>query len=106
MSEQAARPVLRVGSVAVVGSANLDIVMTLEPPALDRLAEMRVPTLILLGGLDLDAIHDAARRVGEEIPDARSVGWADCAHLPSMEHPDDFLALLQDWLGDVRAEKH
>jgi len=70
----------------------------LDPPALDRLADIRVPTLALLGALDLDAIHDAARRVADGIPDARRVDWPDTAHLPSMERPDDFLALLQDWL--------
>jgi len=70
----------------------------LDPPALDRLADIRVPTLALLGELDLDAIHDAARRVADGIPDARRVDWPDTAHLPSMERPDDFVALVQDWL--------
>lgn len=71
----------------------------LEPPALDRLAEIRVPTLILVGGHDLDAIHDAARLVAEGVPDARRVDWPDTAHLPSMERPDDFMTLLGDWLS-------
>jgi 3-oxoadipate enol-lactonase len=70
----------------------------LDPPALERLAEIRVPTLVLVGALDLDAIHDAAQRVADGIPGARRVDWPDTAHLPSMERPDDFLALLQDWL--------
>ncbi|MGZ4631132.1 MAG: alpha/beta fold hydrolase [Actinomycetes bacterium] len=70
----------------------------LDPPALDRLADVRVPTLVLLGSLDLDAIHDAARRVTEGVLGARLVGWSDVAHLPSLERPHDFLALLRDWL--------
>lgn len=49
----------------------------LEPPALDRLTEIRVPVLVLLGALDLDTT-------------------ADVAHLPSLERPDDFLALLRE----------
>ena len=71
----------------------------LDPPALDRLAEIRVPTLVLVGGLDLDAIQDAARLVAGGIAGARRVDWPDVAHLPSMERPDDFLALLRDWLA-------
>jgi 3-oxoadipate enol-lactonase len=71
----------------------------LDPPALDRLDEILTPTLVLVGGLDLDAIEVAARRVTEGIPGARRVDWPDTAHLPSMERPDDFLALLDDWLG-------
>jgi len=71
----------------------------LDPPALDRLAEILVPTLVLVGAHDLDAIEDTARRVSDEIPNARRVDWPDTAHLPSMERPDDFFALLRDWLA-------
>jgi len=78
----------------------------LDPPALDRLADIRVPTLALLGGLDLDAIHDAARRVADGIPDVRRVDWPETAHLPSMERPDDFLALLRDWLKPSEPTSH
>jgi pimeloyl-ACP methyl ester carboxylesterase len=70
----------------------------LDPAALDRLAEIRVPTLVLVGSLDLEAVHEAARRVTDGIAGARLVNWPDTAHLPSMERPDDFLALLRDWL--------
>jgi pimeloyl-ACP methyl ester carboxylesterase len=71
----------------------------LDPPALDRLAEILVPTLAVVGAHDLDAIEDTARRVSEEIPSARRVDWPDTAHLPSMERPGDFFALLPDWLA-------
>lgn len=71
----------------------------LEPPALDRLAEIRTPTLALVGALDLQAINDAARRVVSGIAGARRVDWPDVAHLPSMERPDAFLVLLRDWLA-------
>ncbi len=71
----------------------------LDPPALDRLAEIGVPTLVLVGALDLDAIVDTARRVTAGIPGARQVDWPDTAHVPSLERPDDFTALLAEWLG-------
>lgn len=70
----------------------------LDPPALDRLADIQAPTLVLVGALDLDATHDAARRVTAGIAGAHRVDWPDTAHLPSMERPDDFLGLLRDWL--------
>ena len=77
----------------------------LDPPALDRLTEIRIPTLILIGALDLDAVHDAARRVVDGIAAARLIEWPDVAHLPSMERPDDFLELLRDWLPSTSAQR-
>ena len=74
-----------------------------SPPALERLADLRAPTLVLAGELDLDAIRDAARRIGEQAPNARSVHWRDVAHLPSMERLDDFYTLLTDWLHEVES---
>jgi pimeloyl-ACP methyl ester carboxylesterase len=72
----------------------------LDPPALDRLADLTAPVLVLLGGHDLLTTHDAARRVVEGAPDVRRVDWPDAAHLPSLERPADFVALLEDWLED------
>ncbi|MFD5316066.1 alpha/beta fold hydrolase [Streptomyces sp. NPDC127098] len=70
-----------------------------DPPALDRLGELRAPTLVLLGALDLKAIHAAAARLAADVPDVRRVDWPDVAHLPSLERPSDFHALLRDWLA-------
>lgn len=78
----------------------------LDLAALDRLAEIRVPTLVLVGSLDLEAVHKAARRVADGIAGARLVNWPDTAHLPSMERPDDFLALLRDWLALSEPPRH
>jgi len=52
-----------------------------------------------VGGLDLDAILAAASHLTDGIPGALRIDWPDTAHLPSMEHPTDFLALLRDWLA-------
>ena len=70
----------------------------LDPPAMDRLDEIRVPALVLVGALDLQAVDDAARRVVLGISGARRVDWPGVAHLPSMERPEEFLALLESWL--------
>ena len=72
----------------------------LDPPALDRLAMVDVPTLVLIGDLDLDAIRLAADRVAHDVPGARRVDWDGVAHLPSLERPAEFAALLEDWLAD------
>lgn len=72
----------------------------LNPPALERLAELTMPLLVLVGGHDLDTTHDAANQVVTGVPQARRVDWPDVAHLPSMDEPEAFLALLLEWLSD------
>jgi pimeloyl-ACP methyl ester carboxylesterase len=73
----------------------------LDPPALDRLSEIEVPVLVLVGGLDLDTVHDAAGRVVAGISGARRVNWPDAGHLPSLENPAAFAGLLQEWVKDT-----
>lgn len=72
-----------------------------DPPAGDRLAEILVPTLVLAGALDLDAIGEAAAAVVAGVPGARLVTWEDVAHLPSLERPDDFVTLVEEWLATL-----
>jgi len=69
-----------------------------DPPVHDRLSSITAPALVLLGGHDLETTNDAAHRVGNGIPGAERVDWPDVAHLPSLERPDEFLALLLDWV--------
>jgi 3-oxoadipate enol-lactonase len=73
----------------------------LEPAALDRLGEISVPVLVLVGGLDLDTVHDAAGRVVSGIAGARRVDWPGVGHLPSLERPADFLDLLREWTAEL-----
>jgi 3-oxoadipate enol-lactonase len=70
-----------------------------DPPALERLPDLTAPVLVLLGGHDLDATRVAAERVCQALPDVRRVDWPDVAHLPSLERPDDFLALVLEWVA-------
>lgn len=78
--------------------------LELEPPALDRLGEIEARTLVLSGALDLDAIDQAATAVLTGVTGSRQVVWPDVAHLPSLERPDAFAALLLDWIAEAEAE--
>ena len=77
----------------------------LDPPALDRLGEIAVPTLVLTGTLDVDAIDQAATAVLTGVTGARQVVWPDTAHLPSMERPDAFVTLLLDWVAEAESDQ-
>ena len=75
----------------------------LDPPALDRLGEIDIPTLVLSGTLDVDAIDQAATAVLTGVTGARQVVWPDVAHLPSLERPEEFVTLLLDWLAEAES---
>jgi 3-oxoadipate enol-lactonase len=68
----------------------------LDPEASGRLGEIAAPTLVVSGAQDIDSVAMAADAVAAQIPGAELVVWPDVAHLPSMERPDDFAALVLD----------
>ena len=70
----------------------------MDPPALDRLDELTTPTRVLVGGHDMATTHDSAQRVSAGARRVERVDWDDVAHLPSMEQPARFSALLLEWV--------
>lgn len=71
----------------------------LQPPALERLGEIAVPVLVVVGAHDLETSLDAADRVVGGLPDGHRVDWPDVAHLPSLEQPERFAALVLEWVA-------
>ncbi|WP_377639668.1 alpha/beta fold hydrolase [Oryzobacter terrae] len=71
-----------------------------DPPVTERLDEIACPTTVLVGGHDLETSRAAADLVEGLVAGARRVDWPDVAHLPSMERPDEFTALLLAHLPD------
>jgi len=70
----------------------------LEPPASTRLAEVAVPTLVITGDEDVRDIHEIADKLVTEIPDAERATIAGAGHLPSLERPDEFDAVVLAFL--------
>jgi pimeloyl-ACP methyl ester carboxylesterase len=77
---------------------------TLEPPANERLAELRCPILAVAGEIDVSEVAVTARHLEANAPDARALIWPDVAHMIGMEQPErlasatiDFLAPLERW---------
>lgn len=75
-----------------------------EPPAVDRLGEIRIPTLVVIGELDTVGTRAAAEKLAAEVPGARIERYPDVAHIVGMEAPDRLaadivahLALLAPW---------
>jgi pimeloyl-ACP methyl ester carboxylesterase len=65
----------------------------------ERLREISVPTLILVGELDRPEMREIAERLEAEIPNARRETIAGTAHVPNMERSEDFDRLVLDFLS-------
>ncbi|MCE7983235.1 MAG: alpha/beta hydrolase [Caldilinea sp. CFX5] len=71
----------------------------LAPPAAERLHELLLPTLLLVGDLDQPRIREAIDFMTERLPNGRKVIMPGTAHLPNMEQPQRFNKLVLDFLG-------
>jgi 3-oxoadipate enol-lactonase len=71
----------------------------LDPPAIERLEEVRAPTLVIVGDADVDDVIERADILARRIPGARKVVLTDVAHMVNLERPTEFQALLDEFLG-------
>jgi pimeloyl-ACP methyl ester carboxylesterase len=69
----------------------------LEPPAIDRLAEVEVPTLVITGELDQPSIVGGAFEIARGTG-AEHVEIENAAHFPNLEQPAEFNRALVDFL--------
>jgi 3-oxoadipate enol-lactonase len=70
----------------------------LVPDLAQRFPEVRAPSLVLAGELDVADFRRIAERLAREVPDARHAVVAGAAHLPSLERPAEFDELVLDFL--------
>lgn len=68
--------------------------LPMDPPANERLGEVRAPTLAVDGALDTTGTHAVARRIEAAVPGARSVVVPAVAHMIGMEVPETLTALV------------
>lgn len=71
----------------------------LEPPAYGRLDELAVPALVIVGDQDISPALRQHEYLAAAIPGAEQRVFAGAAHIPNVELPEEFTALLLDWLG-------
>lgn len=70
----------------------------LDPLAVNRLSEIRVPTLILVGEYDTVSTLATAGKLAREIPDARQILISGAAHMLPMEKPALFNETILNFL--------
>lgn len=69
-----------------------------DPPAATRLSEITASTLVVVGDKDLPGVLENSDLLVESIPHARKAVIHDAAHLPNLEHPEDFNRIVLDFL--------
>lgn len=72
----------------------------LDPPAIERLHEISAPTLVVVGDEDIPPVFDAVELLMEKVPHARKAVIHDAAHLPNLEHPEEFNRVVLDFLTE------
>jgi 3-oxoadipate enol-lactonase len=72
--------------------------------AIERLEEIKQPTLVMVGLLDDPNWVSAARLMNARIPRAQLVEFANAAHFPNLELPDEVNRHLLAFLDHVYAE--
>lgn len=69
-----------------------------DPPVLERLAEIRVPTLLIAGALDTAYVAHARSMVAR-LPNARVEIIPNAGHMVHFEAPSEFHAAVKTFLG-------
>ena len=67
-------------------------------PALPRLGEIHIPTLLLVGDADIPDVHAHAGAIEAGVPRARRVVISDAGHLMYLEKPAEFSRIVIEFL--------
>lgn len=72
-----------------------------EPPASQRLSEIRAPTLVMAGEKDYAAIREIADRLEAGIGGADKVVISGAGHMMNLEKPEEFNRVVLDFLSKI-----
>ncbi len=78
-----------------------DPARTLDPPAVTRLGEIQVRTLVVVGEEDLKSVRASADLLHREIPGARKVVLPGVGHISNLEDPESFNAVVLEFLEEL-----
>lgn len=71
------------------------------PPAWERLREIHIPTLIVVGGDDDIALHLIADKFEQDIVCANRITIPETHHMPNLEKPEEFNAIVLEFLSEL-----
>ena len=75
-----------------------NVEVPLSPPAVERLSEIRAPTLLLLGERDIPDEHRIVERLHREVPNSERVAFPGVGHVVNLEAPKEFNRVVLEFL--------
>ncbi|AWS47776.1 alpha/beta fold hydrolase [Streptosporangium sp. 'caverna'] len=79
---------------------------TAQPPAITRLHEIKIPTLVVTGLADVPGILALSDLLVESIKGVRRIELPRTGHLPPLERPNEFNAALLGFLQELESAGH
>lgn len=70
----------------------------ISPPAIERLSEIKIPTLIIVGKDDIEDFQKKAQSLNEKIKGSTLVTIPNAGHLSNMDNPDSFNMTVNTFL--------
>ena len=75
---------------------------SLKPPAISRLKEIKLPTLIVTAEYDLESCKENADIMEKEIAGSVKISIKDAGHIMNMDKPDEFNRLISEFIDKVK----
>lgn len=69
-----------------------------EPPTIERLENIKAPTLVVIGSRDAQNLKNIADLLAQKIPGARKVIINEASHHPPVEQPKQFNKVVLDFI--------
>jgi pimeloyl-ACP methyl ester carboxylesterase len=70
-----------------------------------RLELMEIPSLFIYGEQDGIITHHFGRKIQLTLPDAEVHVWADCGHVPQIEHPERTAKVMLDFMSQTTGRR-
>ena len=81
--------------------AHKDPARSPQPPAIERLENITVPALSIVGERDMPRYHAASDLFSHRIPNAKKVVIKGAGHMCNMESPERFNEIVLGFLSDL-----
>jgi pimeloyl-ACP methyl ester carboxylesterase len=78
-----------------------DPIKRTEPPQIERLGEIGVPTMVIMGELDIPEMGPATDAIRDGVAGAKKVVMSGCGHMVNLEDPETFDRVVLDFLASV-----